>query len=250
MKCRIPYKFYNEIPYFKQEICQELAKNSRTFLLPYASVNSDRPLLSEYSYGWNKTAEMVVKHQPPTSVQLKNPTILIGHPTTTHFDEHHHHHHHHHDRVKSSDIVGRYYRPIAEFSSARKDRNLLKNVKPPIFLSRPETSITVDVDNDLTVSFRLSGHPKPNVTWMKGLTDITRDRRTYKVAVNDYTRLTLKRVQLSDTGTYFIVAKNIYGTDRAFFSLKVNHKRGVIRGISSWPSSRSNIVGLSNRRIL
>lgn len=39
--------------------------------------------------------------------------------------------------------------------------------------------------------------------------------------VGDYVRLTLKRAILSDAGTYFIVAKNIFGTDRAFFTVQV-----------------------------
>lgn len=57
---------------------------------------------------------------------------------------------------------------------------------------------------------------------MKGLNDITETHRTLKETVNDYVRLTLKRVQLSDAGTYFIIAKNKYGTDRAFFTLRVS----------------------------
>lgn len=57
---------------------------------------------------------------------------------------------------------------------------------------------------------------------MKGLTDITENQRSLKETVNDYTRLTLKRVQLSDAGTYFIIAKNKYGSDRAFFTLRVS----------------------------
>lgn len=61
-----------------------------------------------------------------------------------------------------------------------------------------------------------------SVTWMKGLTDITITRRTLKETINDYTRLTLTRAQLTDAGTYFIMAKNKYGSDRAFFTLRVS----------------------------
>lgn len=57
---------------------------------------------------------------------------------------------------------------------------------------------------------------------MKGLTDITENQRSLKETINDYTRLTLKRVQLSDAGTYFIIAKNKCGSDRAFFTLRVS----------------------------
>jgi hypothetical protein len=60
------------------------------------------------------------------------------------------------------------------------------------------------------------------VSWMKGLTDITETHRTLKETINDYVRLTLKRALISDAGTYFIVAKNKHGTDRAFFTLRVS----------------------------
>lgn len=60
------------------------------------------------------------------------------------------------------------------------------------------------------------------VTWMKGLKDITDGPRSYKETIDDYVRLTLKRVVPSDEGTYCILLKNRYGCDRSFFSIKVN----------------------------
>jgi len=56
---------------------------------------------------------------------------------------------------------------------------------------------------------------------MKGLTDITDGPRSYKESIDDYVRLTLKRVMPSDEGTYCILIKNRYGCDRSFFSIKV-----------------------------
>lgn len=56
---------------------------------------------------------------------------------------------------------------------------------------------------------------------MKGTRDITNSGRAMRETVGDYVRLTLKRAILSDAGTYFIVAKNIFGTDRAFFTVQV-----------------------------
>lgn len=38
----------------------------------------------------------------------------------------------------------------------------LRGGKPPIFISRPETIMCVNSDSDVSVSFRLSGDPKPH----------------------------------------------------------------------------------------
>lgn len=56
---------------------------------------------------------------------------------------------------------------------------------------------------------------------MKGIKDITDGPRTYKEAIDDYVRLTLKRAIPSDEGTYCILVKNRYGCDRSFFSIWV-----------------------------
>lgn len=58
--------------------------------------------------------------------------------------------------------------------------------------------------------------------FMKGLKDITEGNRTLKESFGEYVRLTLKRALPEDSGTYFIVARNPYGTDRAFSTVKVN----------------------------
>ena len=60
---------------------------------------------------------------------------------------------------------------------------------------------------------------------MKGLRDITDGPRSHKETIDDYVRLTLKRVAPSDEGTYCILLKNRYGCDRSFFSIKVNVTR-------------------------
>lgn len=54
--------------------------------------------------------------------------------------------------------------------------------------------------------------------------DITNNIRTLKETVNDYVRLTLKHATVVDAGTYFIMAKNIYGTDHAFVTVKVGYR--------------------------
>ncbi|XP_011864762.1 PREDICTED: myosin light chain kinase, smooth muscle-like isoform X3 [Vollenhovia emeryi] len=71
---------------------------------------------------------------------------------------------------------------------------------------------------------------------MKGLTDITDGPRSYKESIDDYVRLTLKRVTLSDEGTYCILVKNRYGCDRSFFSIRVKQRARSLTPLSDWNS--------------
>ncbi|XP_011496095.1 PREDICTED: CAVP-target protein-like [Ceratosolen solmsi marchali] len=93
--------------------------------------------------------------------------------------------------------------------------------KPAAFVSQP-TDKTVHVTDGeaASISFRVSGIPKPKVIWMKGIKDISDGPRTHKEAIDDYVRLTLNRVNSDDEGTYCILVKNCYGCDRSFFTLK------------------------------
>ncbi|KAL6255445.1 hypothetical protein P5V15_013781 [Pogonomyrmex californicus] len=109
--------------------------------------------------------------------------------------------------------------------------------KPAVFVSRPsKKSIDVIVGEDISISFRVSGIPKPRITWMKGLTDITDGPRSYKESIDDYVRLTLKRVIPSDEGTYCILVKNRYGCDRSFFSIKIKQRARSLTPLSDWNS--------------
>lgn len=64
---------------------------------------------------------------------------------------------------------------------------------------------------------------------MKGLRDITEGHRAFKEVLDDYVRLTLKRVIPEDQGTYCIFLKNPLGCDRCFFSINVRLNETVIR---------------------
>lgn len=59
---------------------------------------------------------------------------------------------------------------------------------------------------------------------MKGLKDITDNLRSLKETSDDYVRFTLKRATNDDVGTYCILAKNRYGCDRAFFTVRLRHR--------------------------
>lgn len=64
--------------------------------------------------------------------------------------------------------------------------------------------------------------PYLKVNWLKGCRDITNSLRTVKEAHNDYIRFSFKEAQESDSGIYFIVARNKHGVDRTFVSVSVN----------------------------
>ncbi|XP_039287324.1 LOW QUALITY PROTEIN: muscle M-line assembly protein unc-89 [Nilaparvata lugens] len=106
--------------------------------------------------------------------------------------------------------------------------------KPAMFTRRPDTTLHIVSGEDVSVSFRLSGDPKPKVTWMKGLKDMTSNARSMKETIDDCTRLTLKRATIYDSGTYFIVAKNTYGCDRAFFTVQVRQRSRSLTPISNY----------------
>ncbi|XP_011315208.1 uncharacterized protein [Fopius arisanus] len=102
---------------------------------------------------------------------------------------------------------------------------LKENGKPAIFISRPvDKLINACVGEDVSLSFRVGGVPKPKVILMKGLVDITNGTRSYKESHDDYVRITFKRIEDEDEGTYCILVKNRYGYDRTFFTIRVKQR--------------------------
>ncbi|VVC32965.1 Hypothetical protein CINCED_3A023493 [Cinara cedri] len=114
-----------------------------------------------------------------------------------------------------------------------------RGAKPAIIVSRPDDRLNVAVGEDITVTLRVAGEPKPKVVWMRGSRDVTFQDRSLKETVNDYVRLSIKKAQLSDAGTYFIVAKNVYGSDRAFVTVGVRKRA---RSLTP-PQIRSPTIG-------
>lgn len=56
---------------------------------------------------------------------------------------------------------------------------------------------------------------------MKGLKDITQSDRVLKETQDDYIRFTVQRSNPMDSGTYWIIARNEHGSDRAFVTITV-----------------------------
>jgi hypothetical protein len=60
------------------------------------------------------------------------------------------------------------------------------------------------------------------VQWFKGAREITNAGRTIKEVFNDYVRFSVKESKESDSGIYFLVARNKHGVDRAFCQVTVS----------------------------
>nr|CAD7428494.1 unnamed protein product [Timema monikensis] len=114
--------------------------------------------------------------------------------------------------------------------------------KPAMFMSRPDQDMAVALGEDITVSFRVAGDPKPQVTWMKGIRDITNSQRSLKETFDDYVRLTLKRALPSDVGTYCILAKNVYGCDRSFVTVRIRQRARSLTPSGDWNNLETSTI--------
>nr|XP_037874741.1 titin homolog isoform X4 [Bombyx mori] len=106
--------------------------------------------------------------------------------------------------------------------------------KPAVIVGRPEKDILISVGEDINISFRTQGEPKPKVIFMKGIRDITNSQRVCKMTSDDYVKFTLKRSVVSDAGTYCILVRNAYGCDRAFVTVVVRQRASSEHLISDW----------------
>ncbi|CAG9558595.1 unnamed protein product [Danaus chrysippus] len=106
--------------------------------------------------------------------------------------------------------------------------------KPAVIVSRPAKDILISVGEDINISFRVQGEPKPKVFFMKGLRDVTYSQRVCKMTSDDYMKFTLKRSVISDAGTYCILARNAYGCDRAFVTVVIRQRATSENLVSDW----------------
>lgn len=96
--------------------------------------------------------------------------------------------------------------------------------KPPEILNKPESMQTIFVEDDIIFTCRVTGEPRPKVTWLKGVKNITVTDRTMMEHSNDYYKFTLKKAVPADAGTYWIVAKNMFGSEKAFVTVQVSRE--------------------------
>lgn len=60
------------------------------------------------------------------------------------------------------------------------------------------------------------------VIFMKGLKDLALSDRVLKEQDDDQYRYSVQKARPSDSGTYWMVARNKFGTDRAFVTITVS----------------------------
>ncbi|XP_013147395.1 PREDICTED: muscle M-line assembly protein unc-89-like isoform X2 [Papilio polytes] len=120
--------------------------------------------------------------------------------------------------------------------------------KPAVIIGRPQKDVLISVGEDLNISFRVQGEPKPKVTLMKGIRDITNSPRVCKMKSDDYIKFTLKRSVVSDAGTYCILARNAYGCDRAFVTVVVRQRASSDHLISDWTYPADSTITVDERR--
>ncbi|XP_045509821.1 uncharacterized protein LOC123705188 isoform X2 [Colias croceus] len=106
--------------------------------------------------------------------------------------------------------------------------------KPAVIVSRPAKDVLISIGEDINISFRVQGEPRPKVMFMKGIRDITNSQRVCKMTSDDYVKFTLKRSVISDAGTYCVLARNAYGCDRAFITVVVRQRASSDNLISDW----------------
>ncbi|KAK6628845.1 hypothetical protein RUM43_002661 [Polyplax serrata] len=117
--------------------------------------------------------------------------------------------------------------------------------QPPKIISRQTNLLVATVEDDFVLTCRAKGDPKPKVIWLKGVKDITVTERTMVEHMDDYYRFTLKKVVPADAGTYWIVARNMYGSDRSFVTLQIRQRA---RSLTPGPFSSSRWNWRGNRR--
>ncbi|KAK2709051.1 hypothetical protein QYM36_014620 [Artemia franciscana] len=103
-------------------------------------------------------------------------------------------------------------------------------------LEKPEALIIAIREEDLVVKCKVAGSPRPKVTWSKGSRDLISSPRTLMDNEGDLYTLIVKKILSSDSGTYSIEARNIYGGQKAYFTIRV--KDGVSR--SDWEFSETS----------
>ncbi|XP_059620294.1 muscle M-line assembly protein unc-89-like, partial [Phlebotomus argentipes] len=110
----------------------------------------------------------------------------------------------------------------------------VKGGKPPQILDRPPKEMVLMTGDNLKISFRIQGDPKPQLYFLKGLRDLSKNSRCYKEKHDDYVRYNIEQCSLQDSGTYCIMARNRFGIDRAFVAVQVKARARSITPSREW----------------
>lgn len=77
---------------------------------------------------------------------------------------------------------------------------------------------------------------------MKGVKDITQSDRVLKEQQDDAIRFSLQRCGPTDSGTYWLVARNEHGSDRAFVTITVKQILNLQFSLEMISHFRSNFL--------
>ncbi|XP_045034081.1 myosin light chain kinase, smooth muscle isoform X2 [Daphnia magna] len=115
------------------------------------------------------------------------------------------------------------------------------------FVLLPESTLTVGRDRDLVIQCRVRGHPRPKVTWLKGIRDVAESGRSCVEMDGDLYRFVLKKANYGDGGTYIVKASNCHGTQKAYCTVRVKEATNS----SEWDfkDAETSLNDLSERRV-
>uniref|UniRef100_A0A8C2FHK8 Titin n=1 Tax=Cyprinus carpio TaxID=7962 RepID=A0A8C2FHK8_CYPCA len=147
-------------------------------------------------------------------------------------------------QVKSLDTVitnlvqgGEYnFRVIAVNDKGKSDPRLLANpvvakdlaIQPTVRTKL--STYNVQVGQDLKIEARISGHPKPTITWTKDGSVLKQTTRVNVADTAHHTTLTIKDATREDGGMYNIAVANVLGQAEATVEIIILEKPGPPTG--------------------
>lgn len=92
-------------------------------------------------------------------------------------------------------------------------------IPSPPTISLDQTEIKKLPGEDVTVTVKISGTPKPEVEWSANGTVIRKTKRIYPETQDSFATLTIKQLIESDDAEYTIKLRNAYGDAEASLRL-------------------------------
>ena len=92
--------------------------------------------------------------------------------------------------------------------------------EPPKIVTRPPSVLTIKENQNVSVPCRITGFPKPEITWYKAGVALRREAYSFESGA-----LKLSRVQYSDRGSYVCQGKSFLGLVRAGVKIVVHGRK-------------------------
>jgi hypothetical protein len=95
---------------------------------------------------------------------------------------------------------------------------------------RISTNVSVNVDEDITLTCEARGYPPPFITWLRNLKPIYHDSRYALTSHHGYGVLRISKARLSDEGMYAcVVVSRLYGSATVQPAISVTINDGKFR---------------------